>query len=75
MGKTENFVVGLFIGTTVGAAIAYIFGPAQRTTFDANYQSRWQRALSEGKKAEVEYKAALEQQFAEAKQGNTLGQD
>ena len=74
MGKAENLVVGLLIGAAIGAAVAYIFGPSHDTTFDANYQSRWQRALAEGKKAELEHKAELEQKLAEAKRHHTPGQ-
>lgn len=74
MGKAENLVVGLLIGAAVGVAVAYIFGPSRGTTFDANYQSRWGRALAEGKEAEVARKSALEQELAEAKRRHTPGQ-
>ena len=74
VGKAENLVVGLLIGAALGAAAAYIFGPSRGTTFDANYHSRWDRALAEGKEAEVARKAALEQELAEAKRRHTPGQ-
>lgn len=74
MGKTENFAVGILLGAAVGAAVAYLFGPARNTTYDASYQSRWDRALAEGKQAELEHKRALEQKFVEAKVRNTPGQ-
>lgn len=73
MRKSENFVVSMLVGAAVGAAVAYIFGPSLRTTFDANYQSRWDKALAEGEKAELESKAMLEQQLEEAKRRHTPG--
>lgn len=73
MGKAESLAVGLLIGAAIGAAAAYVFGPSRRTTFDAGYQSRWDRALAEGKEAEVARKAALERELAEAKLRNTPG--
>ena len=73
MGKSENLLIGLLLGAAVGAAAAYIFGPARTTTFDANYLSRWDRALAEGKEAEMKRKAALEEKLAEAKRRHTPG--
>lgn len=73
MSKAESLVVGLLIGAAIGAAASYVFGPSRRTTFDARYQSRWDRALAEGKEAEVARKAALERELAEAKLRNTPG--
>ncbi len=74
MGKAENLAVGLLIGAAIGAVAAYFFGPSRGTTFDARYQSRWDRALAEGKEAEAARKAALERELAEAKRRNTPGQ-
>ena len=73
MGKSENLFIGLILGAAIGAAVAYIFGPSRDTTFDARYQSRWDRAVAEGKEAESERKAALEKELAEAKRRNTPG--
>ena len=73
MGKFENLLIGLLLGAAVGAAVAYIFGPSRITTFDANYQSRWDRALVEGKEAEMQRKAVLEEELAEAKRRHTPG--
>ena len=74
MGKSENLVFGLIIGAAVGAVAAYIFGPARATPFDAKYQSRWDRALAEGKEAELKKKAELEAELAETKRRHTPGQ-
>lgn len=73
MGKFGNLLFGLFLGAAVGAAAAYIFGPSRNTTFDAKYQSRWERALAEGKEAELKRRAALEEELEEAKRRNTPG--
>ena len=73
MGKAESLAVGLLIGAAMGAAAAYIFGPSRKTTFDAGYQSRWDRAVAEGKEAEAARKEALERELAEARRRNTPG--
>ncbi len=73
MGKTESLVFGLLLGAAAGAAAAYLFGPSRATTFDRRYQSRWDRAVAEGKEAELERKAALEAELAEAKRRHTPG--
>ena len=73
MGKSENLFIGLILGAAIGAAVAYIFGPSRATTFDARYQSRWDRSVAEGKEAESERKAALEKELEEAKRRNTPG--
>ncbi len=74
MGKTENFVIGLILGAVAGAAAAYIFGPSRATTFDSKYQSRWDRALAEGREAELRRKAELEAELEETKRRHTPGQ-
>lgn len=73
MGKAESLAVGLLIGAAMGAVAAYIFGPSRKTTFDAGYQSRWDRAVAEGKEAEAARKEALERELAEARRRNTPG--
>ena len=74
MGKSENLVIGLILGAAIGAAAAYIFGPSRATTFDSKYQSRWDRALAEGKAAELRRKAELEAELADTKRRHTPGQ-
>jgi gas vesicle protein len=67
MGKSGNFIVGTLIGVAVGAVVAYLFGPAQNTRFDATYQSRLDRALEEGRLAEEAKAEELRREFAQAK--------
>lgn len=67
MGKSSNFIVGTLIGVAVGAVVAYLFGPAQNTRFDATYQSRLDRALDEGRLAEEAKAEELRREFAQAK--------
>lgn len=74
MGKTGNFVVGGLIGVALGAVIGYLLGPAQETRFDAGYQSRLDRALDEGRRAEAERAAELRREFAQAKGRNLTSQ-
>lgn len=75
MGKSENFVIGLIVGAALGAVAAYIFGPSRATTYDSRYQSRWDRALAEGKEAESKKKAELEAELEETKRRHTPGRE
>jgi gas vesicle protein len=67
MGKSGNFIVGTLIGVAIGAVVAYLFGPAQNTRFDATYQSRLDRALDEGRLAEEAKAEEMRREFAQAK--------
>ncbi len=67
MGKTSNFVIGAVLGTAVGVVINYLFGPARDTQFNAQYRSRWDQALEDGKQAADEREAELRRQFLEAR--------
>ena len=67
MGKSGNFIVGTLIGVAIGAVVAYLFGPAQNTRFDATYQSGLDRALDEGRLAEEAKAEEMRREFAQAK--------
>lgn len=73
MGKSGNFVLGTLIGVAVGAIIGYILGPAQNTRYDHTYQSRLDRALDEGRKAEELRAEELRREFAQAKKRPATG--
>jgi hypothetical protein len=67
MGRTSNFIVGALVGTAVGLAVSYIFGPATDTTYDARYRSRWDKALDDGRSAADAREAELRGQFEQGK--------
>ena len=62
MGKTSYFIIGAAIGAVVAVAINYLFGPADGTTFDANYRSRLDFARDEGQRAALAREAELRRQ-------------
>ncbi|MCB0062050.1 MAG: hypothetical protein KDE19_08045 [Caldilineaceae bacterium] len=68
MNKTISVIVGAAAGTVVGLAIHYLFGAAAETTFDEQYQSRWDRAIAEGRAAAAAHEVELRRQFEIAKQ-------
>ena len=72
MGRGTSFFIGGAIGVLIAAVITYLFEPAPDTYFDQRYQSRWDRALAEGKQAAAEHEALLQQQFANAKHPDHL---
>ncbi len=73
MSKTTNFVLGGLLGVALGAAAAYLLGPAQGTRYDDSYQSRLDRALEEGRKAEEAHRQALWEEFERAKRSRSGG--
>lgn len=74
MGKSGNFVLGTLIGVAVGAIISYFLGPAQNSRFDQTYQSRLDRALEEGRKAEELRAEELRREFVQAKRRPAAGE-
>ncbi|MBX3052455.1 MAG: YtxH domain-containing protein [Caldilineaceae bacterium] len=70
MGKSENFIFGALVGAALGAVIGYLLGPAQGSRLDVTYQSRLDKALDEGRRAEEAKAAELRQEFVRAKRGN-----
>ena len=66
MGKTSNLVIGIAIGAAVGVVINYLFGPTLDAEFNNHYQSRWDRAIEEGKQAAAEREAEVRRQLVEA---------
>lgn len=67
MGKISSAIIGAVVGTAVGFVVNYLFGPANETTFDKNYQSRLDKALEEGKRAAEEHELELRRQLTQAK--------
>lgn len=71
MKKSLSLVIGSAVGAAVGIAVTYLFGAANETAFDATYQSRWDRALEEGRVAAAEHEAMMRRQLVAATQQRT----
>jgi uncharacterized membrane protein YgaE (UPF0421/DUF939 family) len=69
MGKTSNFLIGAAVGVVTALVVNYVFGPSNETTYDEHYQSRLDKALTDGKRAADEREAELRRQFEEGKRG------
>lgn len=70
MERVISFTIGATIGMLTAAIATYLFAPARDTHFDQRYQSRWDRALAEGREAAAEHEATLRRQLAQAKQSS-----
>lgn len=56
-------LLGAAIGASVAVALNYFLGPAPGTTYDADYRSRWDYALDEGRRAALAREQELRQQL------------
>lgn len=65
MSRTSYLLVGALVGAAVAATLNYFFGPAPGTTYDANYRSRLDFALDEGRRAAAEREQELRRQLTE----------
>lgn len=65
MNRTTYFLIGAAAGATFAAALHYFLGPAPGTTYDANYRSRLDFALEEGRRAAAAREQELRQQLAD----------
>ncbi|GIK71763.1 MAG: hypothetical protein BroJett021_07510 [Chloroflexota bacterium] len=65
MSRTSYLLVGALVGAAVAAALNYFLGPAPGTTYDANYRSRLDFALDEGRRAAAEREQELRRQLTE----------
>ena len=63
MDKKSYFVIGALLGAAIGAAVDYLFAPAQGALFDRRYQSRLDRALADGERAAAAREAELRSQL------------
>lgn len=68
MSKGTFFLLGAAIGAGVAVALNYFLGPAPGTTYDANYRSRLDFALDEGRRAAMEREQQLRQQIVQLRQ-------
>lgn len=65
MDRTSYLLIGAVIGAAAAAALNYFLGPAPGTTYDANYRSRFDFALDEGRRAAAEREQALRRQLTD----------
>ncbi|BAL98060.1 MULTISPECIES: hypothetical protein [Caldilinea] len=65
MNRTAYFLIGAAAGAALAAALHYFLGPAPGTTYDANYRSRLDFALEEGRRAAAAREQELRQQLAD----------
>lgn len=63
MSKGSFLLLGAAIGAGIAIALNYFLGPAPETTYDANYRSRLDFALDEGRRAALEREQGLRQQI------------
>ncbi|MBU6349282.1 MAG: hypothetical protein KGS73_03900 [Chloroflexi bacterium] len=59
MGQKRYLWVGALLGVGVALLLAYLLGPAPGTQYDANYRSRLDHALDEGRRAAAEQEERL----------------
>lgn len=65
MSRGTYLLIGAAIGGAVAIALNYFFGPAPDTTYDANYRSRLDFALDEGRRAAADRENELRRQMTE----------
>lgn len=63
MNRTTYLFIGAAAGAALAAALHYFLGPAPGTTYDANYRSRLDWALEEGRRAATAREQELRQQL------------
>jgi hypothetical protein len=59
VGKSGYLLFGALAGAAVALAINYFFGPTDAATYDADYRSRLDFALEEGKRTAARREAEL----------------
>jgi hypothetical protein len=65
MNRTAYLLIGAAAGAAIAAALHYFLGPAPGTTYDANYRSRLDFALEEGRRAAAAREQELRRQLAD----------
>jgi hypothetical protein len=68
MSKGTFVLLGVAVGAGIAVALNYFLGPAPGTTYDANYRSRLDFALDEGRRAALEREQQLRQQIIQMRQ-------
>lgn len=70
MTKGMYLLIGAAMGAAVGMALNYFLGPADDTTYDADYRSRLDFAFDEGRRAAEEKERELRRQIIDFRQSN-----
>ena len=65
MRKFVSMLVGLSIGSVIGALLVTFFSPVSSSEFRDNWEAHYQRALDAGRKASSERRADLEKELDE----------
>ncbi|MFO7632846.1 MAG: hypothetical protein R6W76_09915 [Caldilinea sp.] len=65
MSRGTYLLIGAALGAAIAAALNYFLGPAPETTYDANYRSRLDFALDEGRRAAAEREQELRRQLSD----------
>lgn len=63
MSRGSFLLLGAAIGAGIAVALNYFLGPAPGTTYDANYRSRLDFALDEGRRASLDREDELRRQI------------
>ena len=68
MSKGMYLLLGAAMGAAVGMALNYFLGPADGTTYDADYRSRLDFAFDEGRRAAEEKERDVRRQIIDFRQ-------
>jgi len=68
MRKFLSLLVGMSIGTMIGALLVIFFSPVASDEFQSNLQSHYQRALKSGREASARRRKELEEELHELHQ-------
>ena len=68
MRKFLSLLVGLSVGSLIGALLATFFSPVSSDEFQGNLQSHYQRALKAGRAASAKRRAELEDELRELRE-------
>jgi len=73
MSKGMYLLIGAAMGAAVGMALNYFLGPADDTTYDAEYRSRLDFAFDEGRRAAEEKERELRRQIVDYRKPGANG--
>ncbi len=68
MRKLMSLLVGLGVGSTIGAILIALFSPVSAEEFRARLKEHYERALKAGQQASEQRRAELEQELKEMRE-------